>query len=119
MHIVQPIPKPVIWIGDSRRELKSFPDQVRLDIGAALFEAQTGSKSVKAKPLSGIGSGILEVVADHRGDTFRAVYTLKIRGFVIVLHVFQKKSNKGIATPKREMELVEQRMKKALEDYGE
>src|SRR5271163_1451272 len=116
MHIVQLIPKPVIWIGDSRKELKSFPDPVQDLIGLALFQAQIGLKHEKAKPLKGFGAGVLEIIKDHRGDTFRAVYTLIVRGQVIVLHVFQKKSKSGIATPKSEIELIKRRMKQALED---
>src|SRR5271155_5213190 len=119
MHIVPPTSKPVIWMGDTKEQLKEFPDQVRRIIGYALHKAQKGGKHEKAKPLTGIGPGVLEVVADHRGDTFRAVYMLKIRDRVIVLHIFQKKSKKGIATPNHEMILIKQRMKQALEDYAE
>jgi len=108
-------PKPLIWIGDSLETLQGFPEDVQDEIGFALFQAQTGEKHIKAKPLKGFGSGILEVVSDHRGDTFRAVYTVRLAGRIYVLHTFQKKSKTGIATPKAEMDLVKQRLKRAIE----
>jgi len=108
-------PKPLIWIGDSLQTLQSFPENVQDEIGFALFQAQTGKKHIKAKPLTGIGSGVLEVVSDHRGDTFRAVYTVRLAGRVYVLHTFQKKSKTGIATPKSEIDMVKQRLKRATE----
>lgn len=80
-----------------------------------LFQAQTGEKHIKAKPLKGIGPGVLEVVSDHRGDTFRAIYTVQLADKVYVLHAFQKKSKSGIATPKAEMDLVKQRLRRAIE----
>ena len=84
-------------------------------MGFALYQAQTGGKHVNAKPLQGFGAGVLEIVSDHRGDTFRAVYTVRLAGRVYVLHAFQKKSKTGIATPKAEMELVRRRLKRAME----
>jgi phage-related protein len=108
-------PKPLVWMGDSLQAVQRFPAAVKDEIGFALFQAQTGEKYVSAKPLKGIGSGILEIVSDHRGDTFRAVYTVRLAGKVYVLHVFQKKSKSGIATPKSEIELVKQRLKRAIE----
>ena len=108
-------PKPLTWMGDSLETLQGFPEDVQDEIGFALFQAQTGEKHIKAKPLKGFGSGILEVVSDHRGDTFRAVYTVRLAGRVYVLHTFQKKSKTGIATPKAEMDLVKQRLKRAIE----
>ena len=111
-------PKPLIWIGDSREMVRSFPDTVRSEVGVALYQAQLGGKHVSAKPLRDIGSGILEVVSDRRGDTFRAVYTVRLAGRVYVLHAFQKKSKMGIATPKPEIELVRQRLKRAIEIHA-
>ena len=108
-------PKPLTWMGDSLETLQGFPEDVQDEIVFALFQAQTGEKHIKAKPLKGFGSGILEVVSDHRGDTFRAVYTVRLAGRVYVLHTFQKKSKTGIATPKAEMDLVKQRLKRAIE----
>jgi phage-related protein len=111
-------PKPLIWVGDSLQRIQGFPDDVQDEVGYALFQAQTGKKHIKAKPLAGLGAGILEVVSDHRGDTFRAVYTVKLEGRVYVLHAFQKKSKTGIATPKSEIEMVRQRLKRAIELHG-
>jgi phage-related protein len=108
-------PKPLIWVGDSLQAIQGFPDDVQDEVGYALFQAQTGKKHIKAKPLTGLGAGILEVVSDHRGDTFRAVYTVKLAGRIYVLHAFQKKSKTGIATPKSEIDMVKQRLKRAIE----
>jgi phage-related protein len=108
--------KPVIWIGCSLVDLKEFPQEVQNDIGYALYFAQTNLKHPKAKPLKGFkGAGVLEIVEDYDGDTYRAVYTVKLAGVVYVLHVFQKKSKHGIATPRRDLELIEQRLKLAQE----
>lgn len=111
----KPAPKPLIWIGDSRDTVRSFPETVRSEIGVALYQAQLDGKHVAAKPLREVGSGTLEIVSDHRGDTFRAVYTVRFAGRVYVLHAFQKKSKTGIATPKAEVELVKQRLRRAIE----
>ena len=114
----RPAPKPVRWIGSSRDDLRSFPEQVRNRVGGALWDAQIGSKSPYAKPLKGFGgAGVLEVVDDFDGNTFRAVYTVCFAGIVYVLHAFQKKARRGIATPKQEIELIEQRLKRAKRDY--
>ncbi len=111
--MAEPLPKPVIWMGDSRQVLRNFPALVRDEIGFALYRAQVGSGHASAKPLKGFGSGVLEVLSDHRGDTFRAVYTVRFAETVYVLHAFQKKSTKGIATPARELDLVKARLKHA------
>ena len=107
--------KPVIWLGDSLRELKAFPAVVQDEMGYAIYLAQRGEKHVSAKPLKGLGSGVLEVVSDHRGDAFRSVYTVRLAERVFVLHAFQKKSRSGIATPKADIELIRQRLKQAVE----
>ena len=111
----KPDPKPLVWMGDSLEMVQGFPQVVRSEVGFALYQAQTGGKHVNAKPLRGFGAGVLEIVSDHRGDTFRAVYTVRLAGRVYVLHAFQKKSKTGIATPKAEMELVRRRLKRAME----
>ena len=104
--------KPVIWVGSSRRDLREFPDPVRDHIGYALYIAQCGGKHRDAKVMTGFGgAGVVEIVKDYRGDTFRAVYTLRHAGAVYVLHAFQKKSKSGRETPRREMELVKQRLR--------
>ncbi len=110
--------RPVIWMGDSLAALRAFPKAVQEEIGYALYQAQIGEKHVKAKPLRAFGPGVLEVVSDHRGDTFRAVYTIRLAARVYVLHAFQKKSKKGIATPKTVLDLVKQRLQRAMELHG-
>lgn len=105
--------KPVIWLGDSLRELTAFPGAVQDEMGDLPGAAR--EKHVSATPLKGLGTGVLEVVSDHRGDTFRAVYTIRIADRVFVLHAFQKKSKSGVATPKADIELIEQRLKQAIE----
>lgn len=106
------------WVGRSLDDLRSFPMPVQRIMGFALRQAQGGEKHVAAKPLRGFtGAGVLEVVADHDGDTFRAVYTVRFAEIVYVLHAFQKKSKHGKATPKREIDLIGQRFKLAQDDY--
>ena len=107
-------PKAVIWIGSSRRDIRAFPSAVRRDIGQALYTAQQGETDPSAKPLRGFGGGsVLEIVARHTGDTWRAVYTVRYADAIYVLHTFQKKSKRGIATPKKEMDLIRQRLSEA------
>jgi phage-related protein len=114
------VPKPVFWVGNSLINLREFPDEVRQAMGFALWQAQTGSKHVNAKPLSGFGgAGVLEIVEVHRGNTFRGVYAVKFAGAVYVLHAFQKKSKRGIKTPPRDVELVRKRLKIAEHHYKE
>ncbi len=96
----------------------NFPEGVKDEIGSALSVAQFGGKHPKAKPWKGEGSGVLEVVEDHRGDTFRAVYTVRFHEAVYVLHAFQKKSTWGIKTAQRDVELVSDRLRLAREDYS-
>ena len=107
--------KALIFVADSHRVLRELPKTVQREIGFALYQAQMGGKHVEAKPLKNIGAGVLEVVSDHRGDTFRAVYTVKLESAVYVLHAFQKKSKHGIATPKYVMDLLKQRLQRAVE----
>jgi phage-related protein len=108
--------KPVVWVGTSLRNLREFPPPVQDRIGYALYVAQRGGKHQDAKVLSGFsGAGVLEVVEDYRGDTFRAVYTLKYAQAVYVLHAFQKKSKTGRKTPQREIEMIRQRLYLAQE----
>ena len=95
--------------------LKTFPAAVQDEVGYALYLAQQGEKHVSAKPLKGVGPGVLEVVSDHRGDTYRAVYTVRLAGSVFVLHAFQKKSKRGSATPQMDVELIKRRLKRAVE----
>ena len=112
------VPKPLDFIGSSREDLKEFPDEVKQDIGYALFEAQKGQKSEAAKPLKGFGgAGVLEIIERFDGDTYRAVYTVKFREVVYVLHCFQKKSKSGIKTPQQAIDLIARRLKAAEDDY--
>ena len=113
-------PKPVFWVASSRKDLKKFPKSVRQTFGQALFDAQTGGKHPDAKPLKGFhGAGVLEVVDDDDGSTYRAVYTVKFAGVVYVLHAFQKKSKKGRKTPAEDIEKVKGRLKEAERHYAE
>jgi phage-related protein len=106
--------KPVIRLGTSLKNLREFPPPVQDHVGYALYVAQSGSKHEDAKVLRGFGgAGVLEVIKDYRGDTFRAVYTLKYSGRVYVLHAFQKKSKSGRQTPGPDIELIKQRLREA------
>jgi len=109
-----PTAKPLYWIGRSRRNMKDLPDKVQGTFGKALLVAQFGGKHGAAKSLQGFGgAGVLEVVEDDADGTYRAVYTVKFAGMVIVLHCFQKKSKRGIATPKEDMDIIRARLKVA------
>lgn len=112
--------KKLFWIGSSLKDIRKFPDEVKQDVGYALYEAQKGCKAGSAKPLLGFGGAdVLEVVEDHRGDTYRAVYTVKFNDVVYVLHCFQKRSKHGIKTDKQDIELIKARLKSAEEHYKE
>lgn len=112
--------KDIVWIGSSKKDLKTLSDIVQNDIGFSLYEVQLGRTPEDSKPLKGFGgAGICEILADDRGGTYRAVYTINMPEVVFVLHVFQKKSKHGIATPKQDMDLVKSRLKLALEIYKE
>ncbi len=106
--------RPLEWIGSSYKDLMALPADVRRFFGYALSLAQAGDRHDAAKALKGFGSaGVLEVVEDHAGGTYRAVYTVKFEEAVFVLHCFQKKSKHGIATPKKDMEIIRARLKVA------
>ena len=110
--------KPVRWIASSRDDLRELPKEVRRDIGFALDMAQNGEKHPSAKPLQGFGgAGVLEIVENFVGDTYRAVYTVRFAEVIYVLHVFQKKSKSGIKTPKQEIDLIKSRLARAKEEY--
>jgi phage-related protein len=112
--------KPVRWVGSSQKDLRTFPAQVRLDVGHAIYAAQKGETDPAAKALKGFGGhAVMEIVAPFDGNTWRAVYTVRFRGAVYVLHAFQKKSKSGIATPKAEMDLIHQRLAAAERHYKE
>ena len=109
------------WVGSSRSDLKDFPEDVQDSMGYALYMAQIGGKHVDAKPLTGDpafrGAGVLEVVEDFDGNTYRAVYTVRFAGVVYVLHAFQKKANTGIATPQGDIRRIKARLKTAKTHY--
>jgi phage-related protein len=106
--------RPVIWVGSSREDLREFPGPVQDHMGYVLYVAQRGGKHRDTKVLSGFGgAGVVEIVTDYRSDAFRAVYTLRYAGAVYVLHAFQKKSKTGRETPRRDMELIRQRLREA------
>ena len=110
--------KPLDFIGSARDDLRAFPKEVRIAIGTALNSAQLGGKHPSAKPMKAFhGAGVLEIVDDFDGDTYRAVYTVKFEDIVYVLHAFQKKSRRGIETPKSDIDLVKLRHKFAEEAY--
>lgn len=110
--------KPIIWVASTKSDLISLPDEVQDEIGHALYQAQKGEKSNKAKPFKGFGSAaVLEIVESDSGGTYRAVYTVKFKEAIAVLHVFQKKSKQGIATPKQDVDLIKSRFKLAEQKY--
>ena len=111
--------KPLAWIGSSKSDLQDFPESVKDLMGFALYLAQTGGKHPASKPLKGFGgAGVLEIVEDHHGDTYRAVYTVRFSDAVYVLHAFQKKSKSGIATPQRDLDLIKTRLQRAFEHHA-
>jgi phage-related protein len=106
--------RPLRWIGSAKRDLLAMPEEVQQVFGFALYQAQIGLLHSAAKPLKGFGStGVVEIVEDWRGNAYRAVYTVRFAGAVYVLHCFEKKSKRGIETPKREMDLIRERLKEA------
>jgi phage-related protein len=109
--------KPLFWIGSSKDDLLAFPDAVKDEIGTALSVAQFGGKHPRAKPWRGEGPGVFEIVEDNRGDTYRAVYTVRFEAVVYVLHAFQKKSPSGIRTSRRDVELIARRLNEARMDF--
>ncbi|MGA2593395.1 MAG: type II toxin-antitoxin system RelE/ParE family toxin [Bryobacteraceae bacterium] len=112
--------KPAVWVGSSRKDLRAFPRQVRSDIGQAIYAAQMGETDPAAKPLKGFGgTRVMEIVDRHNSNTDRAVYTAQFSGVIYVLHAFQKKSKRGIATPRTDIELVRRRLAEAGQMHRE
>ena len=108
--------KPLEWIASSLKDMKAMPEDVQRGFGFSLYLAQAGDKHPDAKPMKGFtGAGVLEIVEDYSTGTYRAVYTVRFVDAVYVLHVFQKKSKKGIATPQEEIEKIKARLKMAEE----
>jgi phage-related protein len=111
--------KPLHWVGSSKKDYLGFPEDVQIDMGYALGLAQLGGKHPHAKSWKGEGSGVLEIIEDFRGDTYRAIYTVRFTGIVYVLHAFQKKPKTGIKTPQEDVHLIHERLKRAQQDYEE
>ena len=111
--------RPISWVKAARKAFELFPDEVRFDIYRALTLAAEGGKAEFAKPLLGLGSGVMEIALRHRGDAWRAVYVLQVDEALWVVHAFQKKSKSGIATPAHEIDLVRERLKRLKEMLDE
>lgn len=109
--------KPLDWVGSSKKDFLAFPEPVKDEMGNALGLAQFGGKHPSAKPWKGQGPGIFELVEDHAGNAYRAVYVVQFKEIVYVLHAFQKKSPRGVRTAQIDVELVERRLKIAQQDY--
>jgi phage-related protein len=116
---MRPSLRPLLWIGSSKRDYQGFPRPVQQSLGFELFLAQTGQHPPSAKPLKGFGSGTVELVENFDGETYRAVYTVRFREGVYVLHAFKKKSKRGIKTPMSDINLIRQRLKDAEFDYAQ
>jgi phage-related protein len=115
-QVSAPFVKLLVWVGSSLKDLRSFPEAVKDEMGFALYEVQCGLKPPDAKPLKGFGGAtVLEIVSDYQTDTYRAVYTVRFGEQVYVLHAFQKKSKKAIATSQSDIELIKRRLKQAEE----
>jgi phage-related protein len=112
--------KSLVWVASSRRDIRALPKMVQRTFGIALFAAQKGEMPPIAKPLKGFGSaGVLELIEDDRAGTYRAAYTVRFGTAIYVLHVFQKKSKRGISTPAHEIDLIKERLKRAEEIHAE
>ncbi len=109
------LPRRVVWLGDSRKTLQVFPQPVRRDMGAALFAAQCGETAAHVKPFKGVGSGVMEIAERYDKNAYRLIYAVRLSKSIYVLHVFQKKSKSGIATPKIDVDLIAKRYKEARE----
>jgi len=111
--------RPLLWVASSKRDYGAFPPRVQDTLGFELFLAQTGQHPPSAKPLKGIGSGVVELIKDFDGDTYRTVYTVHLREAVYVLHAFKKKAKRAIATPQSDIDLIKRRLKDAVSDHAE
>lgn len=110
--------RPLLWIASSRKDYGEFPPKVQEQFGFELFLAQTGQHPPSAKMLKGLGNGIVELVEDFDGDTYRSVYTVRFETAVYVLHCFKKKSKRGIKTPQSDIDLIKRRVRDAEADYS-
>lgn len=110
--------RPLLWVASSKRDYQAFPPRVQDGFGFELFLVQTGQHPPSAKPLKGLGTGALELIENFDGDTYRAVYTVRFREVVYVLHAFKKKSKRGSKTPQSDIELIKRRLKAAGDDHA-
>jgi phage-related protein len=117
MKIKYSADKPLHWVGSSKKDLLCFPEDVVSDVGYALGVVQQGATPPSVKHWKGEGGGVLEIVEDHRGDTFRVVYAVRFEQAIYVLHSFQKKSPSGIKTANTDVDLIHERLKLAKADY--
>jgi phage-related protein len=115
--ILNPATRPVYWIGSSQKDYLEFPERVQRECGFALHLAQIGEHPPSSKVLKGFGSGVVELIENFDGDTYRTVYTIRFEKILYVLHAFKKKSNKGISTPKIDVDLIKRRVGAAEEHY--
>jgi phage-related protein len=111
--------RPLLWVASSKRDYRKFPPRVQDTLGFELFLAQTGQHPLSAKRLKGFGSGVVELIEDFDGDTYRAVYTVGFRECVYVLHAFKKKSKRGSKTPQGDIDLIRRRLKDAEGDHAQ
>jgi len=116
-RLLTPPEKPLHWVGSAKKDLLAFPDEVVDDLGYALSVVQYGGMPPSAKAWKGEGAGVFELVEGHRGDAFRAVYTVRFEKAVYVLHCFQKKSPSGVRTAKQDVDLIHERLRTAQADY--
>lgn len=107
--------RPISWIKGAQRDFADFPEDARLKFARALTVVAEGRTPDIAKPMTGLGSGVMELALKHRGDAFRVVYALQIGEAIWVIHAFQKKATRGIATPRHEIDLVRERLKRLKE----
>lgn len=111
--------RPLLWVGGAKRDYGALPAPVQDAFGFALYLVQTGQHPFSAKSLKGFGSGVVELIEDHAGDSYRAVYTVRFREAVYVLHAFKKKSKSGIRTPPADIALIRGRLRAAAVDYAQ
>jgi len=111
--------RPLLWVGSSKKDYVSFPERVQEEFGFELFLAQTGQHPPSAKMLKGLGGGVVELIDDFDGDTYRAVYTAHFETVVYVLHCFKKKSKQGSKTPQSDVDLIKRRYRDAEANYAE
>jgi phage-related protein len=119
MRLAEKRERRINWLYDSKKQLLTFPKDVLTQVGYALSEAQMGRKADYSKPMTGLGAGVLEIVADHDGDTYRSVYAVKLGDDIYVLHSFQKKSTIGIKTPKPDLELIKTRLRRIKQELAD